>query len=69
MVFEVQGKTDQFLQLKKDDRGIQFLGRGLALMTSQSNNAVYPYLQVVDHSAKILACGHQNYALEHFRSN
>ncbi len=29
MVFEVQGKTDQFIQLKKDERGIQFLGKTL----------------------------------------
>jgi len=37
MVFEVQGKTDQFVQLKKDERGIQFLGK--TLMTSLSSKS------------------------------
>ena len=47
MIFEVQGKTDNYVRLEKDGKGIKFLGKQVKLQTICKSNQLKNTLNAV----------------------
>ena len=45
MVFEVQGMTDSFVRLERDNSGIEFLGKSFYRIGSKVKAQVYHYIR------------------------
>ena len=56
LVFEVQGKTENYVRLKKDGHGIKFLGNNFYLITyiKKRNNGTTYMLIIIDHKLPLM---------------